>query len=154
MKRKSLDDDDVDDDGSVDDWSDKGILRRRHKGKSQSVEDDWSDDEDEDDELDKRATKVKHPFEAAVDRIARERGIPKYLAAAHARKENPGSFRHYQQQGAVSSRPRIRKSAPPDDTALVWQSAVDALVASGETRTQAMTHIRKVMPKLWEKFRR
>ena len=97
---------------------------------------------------------MKHPFEAAVDRIARERGIPKYLAAGHARRENPGSFRHYQQQGAVSSRPRIKKSAPPDDTALVWQSAVDALVASGESRTQAMTHIRKVMPRLWEKFRR
>ena len=152
MKRKPLDDD-ADDDGSVDDWSDKGVLRRRNKGKSQPVEDDG--DEDEDDEFDKRVAKpVKHPFEAAVDRIARERGIPRYLAAGHARRENPGSFRHYQQQGAVSSRPRIRKSAPPDDTALVWQSAVDALVASGESRTQAMTYIRKVMPRLWEKFRR
>jgi hypothetical protein len=134
LKRKPLDDN-----AEQDDWSDKG----------QSARDDGNDT--------KRVAKpVKHPFEVAVDRISRERGIPKYLAATHARKENPGSFKHYQQQGAVSSRPRISKAAPHDDVALAWNAAVDAYVAGhGCSRTEGMSALRKIAPRLWtQRFRR
>jgi hypothetical protein len=134
MKRKSLDD------GDVDDWSDKG-----------------EDARDDDNSDNTKRKPVKHPFEAAVDRIARERGIPKYLAAAHARKENPGSFKHYQQQGAVSSRPKIKKVAHDDvDVCAAWGAAVDAHCAGyGTSRTEAMSILRKTAPALWrQRFRK
>jgi hypothetical protein len=135
-KRKLLNEDDVEDD-----WSDKGEAAR---------DDDNSDNT--------KRKPVKHLFEVATDRIARERGMPKYLASAHARKENPGSFKHYQQQGSVSSRPRIKKEAPLDDVDVcaAWSAAIDAHVAGyGTSRTEAMSILRKTAPALWrQRFRK
>jgi len=139
----------------------KVIIAKRKLLNEDDVEDDWSDKgedaRDDDNSNNTKRKPVKHPFEVATDRIARERAIPKYLASAHARRENPGSFKHYQQQGAVSSRPKIKKSAPDDvDVCAAWSAAIDAHCAGyGTSRTEAMSILRKTAPALWrQRFRK
>jgi hypothetical protein len=109
-------------------------------------EDDVEDDEDD---VEKRS-KLEHPFMRHARRIARERKVPLYHGMSLARQADPKSYFHFKRSGAA---PKVKKAAP-DDVALAFTSAVDALVASGTTRTDAMTQIRKMMPSLWRRFRK
>jgi hypothetical protein len=111
-------------------------------------ENEVEDDEDEDD-VEKRS-KLEHPFMRRARRLAAAHNVPLYHGMSLARQQDPKSYLHFKRSGVA---PKMKKAAP-DDVALAWNSAVDALVASGESRTGAMTQIRKIMPRLWNRFRK
>ena len=128
------------DDDELDDWSDQGPPDER-------------DDMDEEEQVKK--AKVEHPFMRRARRMAAAHGVPLYHGMSLARQQDPQSYRHYVREGVGMSRPKIKKSAAPDDVALAFQGAVDTLVSDhGMSRCEAMTEVRKREPKLWNRFRR
>jgi hypothetical protein len=134
----------------------KSIVILKRKLLNEDDEDDWSDQgederDDMDDEEEVKKAKVEHPFMRRARRVAAAHNVPLYHAMSLARQQDPQSYRHFKNSGGAKSK---LKKAAPDDVALAWNSAVDALVASGLPRTDAMTHIRKVMPSLWARYRK
>lgn len=136
--------DDPDDDNIEDDWSVNAPRKKKPKG--------WS--RDDIDAVNKRKP-PEHPLLRRARALSQKHGVPMYLGLAAARREDPQSYRHFQQQGIAASQPKPIKKAVPDADVVAWDAAVNTWATNyGISRCEAMTEIRKRAPALWARYRR
>ena len=92
-------------------------------------------------------------FQRRVSEIAKRRGCSRLHAMRKARAQYPDEFAEYQAEGAVSSRPVVKREASPGagKAKRDFDRAVSELVSSaGISRTAAMSRIRRERPDLYE----
>ena len=86
----------------------------------------------------------EHPLLRRARALSQKHGVPMYLGLAAARREDPQSYRHFQQQGIAASQPKPIKKAAPDADVVAWDAAVSTWATNyGMSRCDAMTEIRK-----------
>ena len=98
-----------------------------------------------------RGKQVEHPFMCRARALSRKHNVPLYLSMSAARREDPQSYRHFNQT-RTSSRPQPIKKAAPDATVTAWDAATWSN-DHGLSRCEAMREIRKRPPELWKRYR-
>ena len=100
-----------------------------------------------------RGKQVEHPFMRRARALSRKHNVPLYLSMSAARREDPQSYRHFNQT-RTSSRLQSIKKVAPDAAAVAWDAAVATWSNNhGISRCEAMREIRKRAPELWKRYR-